>query len=448
MSDQLKISISGVRGIIGEGLNGNMILNLAAAFGKSLNRKPLIVGRDARSTGPQVRLAVLAGLAFSGNDVIDIGLVPTPTVGMIVRETGAGGGIQISASHNPVEWNALKLFNSGGFFLNEEDFNRFIMFYKKGDFGNAIWNELGNVESRDDAIQIHIQKILDFVDVSVIKSRKLKVVVDGCSSVGGLILPPLLKELGCEVIELDCEANGDFQRPLEPTPAHLGRLCEKVKETGADIGFAADPDADRLALVSEKGKPLGEDLSLALAADYIAGKTGSDIVTNLSTTMALDDIAKKHGVNLYRTKIGEAYVVQGIMEHQVKVGGEGNGGIIVPEVHPGRDAATGAAVICELMATQGKGKTLSQVAAEIPEYFIVKDKLAMKEHNDEEIGKALAEKFGPPEYNRTEGLKLIWEDAWVHFRPSNTEPILRIIAEAKDLNKAKDICSTARSLLE
>ncbi len=448
MSDKLKISISGVRGIIGEGLNGQMVLNLAAAFGQSLNGGPVIVGRDARPTGPQMRLAVLAGLAFSGNDAIDIGLAPTPTVGLMVNQLGAAGGIQISASHNPVQWNALKFFNREGFFLNQEDFERFMAFYEKGDFGNATWDRLGKVTERDDAIDIHIDRVLNFVDVEVCRSRKLKVVVDGCRSVGGLILPPLLAKLGCEVIRLDCEADGQFTRPLEPTPAHLGALCAKVKETGAEVGFAADPDADRLAMVSEKGEPLGEDFSLALAADYIAGKTGSDIVTNLSTTMALDDIARKHGVKLYRTKVGEAHVVEGILKHGVKIGGEGNGGVIVPEVHPGRDAATGVAVICELLATKGKGKTISEVASEIPLYHIVKDKVPAREHEEGPIAEALCEKFGEPVFDRTEGLKLIWPDAWVHLRPSNTEPIIRIIAEAKSPEKAKEICSFTRSQLE
>jgi len=448
MSDKLKISISGVRGIIGEGLNGGMVLNLAAAFGQSLKGGVVVVGRDARPTGPQMRLAVVAGLAFSGNAAVDIGLAPTPTVGLMVRQLGAAGGIQISASHNPVEWNALKFFNGEGFFLNQEDFEQFMAFYEGGNFGNATWERLGKVTQRDDAIEIHIARVLNFVDVKACRERKLKVVVDGCRSVGGLILPPLLERLGCEVIPLDCQADGQFSRPLEPTPDHLGALCAKVKETGADVGFAADPDADRLAMVSEKGEPLGEDFSLALAADYIAGKTGSDIVTNLSTTMALDDIARKHGVKLYRTKVGEAHVVEGILKHKAKIGGEGNGGVIVPEVHPGRDAATGAAVICELLATQGKGKAISEVAAEIPLYHIVKDKVPAKEHEEGPIATALSGKFGEPAFDRTEGLKMIWPDAWVHLRPSNTEPIIRIIAEAKSLEKAREICSFARSQLE
>lgn len=448
MSDQLKISISGVRGIIGGGLDGTMLLKLAAAYGKSLDGKPVVVGRDARPTGPQVRLAVLAGLAFSGNDVIDIGLVPTPTVGLMVRELGAGGGIQISASHNPVEWNALKFFNSGGFFMNEADFNRFMEFYEKGNFGKAVWNELGKLSNREDAIDVHIGKVLEFVDAGAIRKAALKVVVDGCSSVGGLILPPLLRKLGCEVVELDCAANGDFKRPLEPTPAHLGRLCEKVKETGAALGFAADPDADRLAMVSEKGEPLGEDMSLALAADYLAGKTGSDIVTNLSTTMALDDIARKHGVKIHRTKVGEAHVVDGILRHGAKIGGEGNGGIIVPAVHPGRDAATGAAVICEMIAARGKGKTISEIAGEIPVYHIVKDKVTMRKHDEEAIARDMEKKFGKPAFDRTEGVKMVWPDAWVHLRPSNTEPIIRMIAEAKELKKATELCAYTRTLLE
>jgi len=447
MTEKIKISISGVRGIIGEGLDGRMTTSLASAFGQSLNGKPVVVGRDARPTGPQMRLAVLAGLAFSGNDVIDIGLVPTPTVGLMVKHLGAGGGIQISASHNPVEWNALKFFNDKGFFLNEEDFNRFMEFYKGGDFGKATWDRLGQLETRDDAIDIHIDRVLKFVDIEAIRARRLKVVVDGCRSVGGLILPRLLEQLGCEVIRLDCAADGQFTRPLEPTPAHLGGLCEKVKETGADVGFAADPDADRLAMVSEKGLPLGEDFSLALTADYIAGKTGSDIVTNLSTTMSLDDIAKKHGVKIYRTKVGEAHVVQGILEHGAKIGGEGNGGVIVPEVHPGRDAAIGTAVLCELMATRGKGKTISEIAAEIPLYHIVKDKVPAGEYDAGGIEKALSEKFGPPTVDRTEGLKMVWEDSWVHLRPSNTEPIIRIIAEARQLDKANQICRLTRDLL-
>lgn len=447
MTEQLKISISGVRGVIGNGLNGEMVLNLAAAFGQSLGKGSVVVGRDSRPTGPQMRLAVLAGLAFSGNDVIDIGLVPTPTVGFMVRNLGAVGGIQISASHNPVEWNALKFFNSKGFFLNEEDFKNFMGFYEKGGFGLATWDQLGKVSTRDDAIDIHIQKILEFADIEAVKSRKLKVVVDGCRSVGGLILPKLLRALGCEVIEFDCEADGNFTRPLEPTPAHLGGLCAKVKEYQADVGFAADPDADRLALVSEKGEPMGEDMSLALAADFVSQRTGSDIVTNLSTTMALDDIARKHGVKIYRTKVGEAHVVDGMLKYGAKIGGEGNGGIIFPDVHPGRDAAIGVALICELMAKRGKGKTISEIALEIPTYHIVKDKVPARRHDAEEVAETLMKKFGKAEVDNTEGLKLAWEDGWVHFRPSNTEPIIRIIAESKTLEKAKEVCKTATSLL-
>jgi len=448
MSEKVKFSISGIRGVVGEGFDGRMAYRLAVAFGQSIQDGAVVVGRDARPSGVPIRSAVLSGLSFSGHDVIDIGLAPTPTVGLMVRHLSAAGGIQISASHNPIEWNALKFFNSDGLFLSEKEFGDFISLYENGRTKNLSGDQQGQIKVRNDSIDIHISKILEYVNVTAIRLRNIRVVVDGCKSVGGLILPPLLEQLGCEVIQLDCEADGKFTRPLEPTAEHLGRLCKKVKETNAEIGFAVDPDADRLALVSEKGEPLGEEMTLVLAADLVVGKTGSDIVTNYSSTMALDFVAAKHGVNLHRTKIGEAHVVEGILKHGAEIGGEGNGGVILPKIHPGRDAATGAALICELLATQEKGKRLSEVAEAIPRYHIVKEKVPIREYQDEAILEALSEKFGLATVDCTEGLKLIWEDGWVHLRPSNTEPIIRIIAEAKSLEKAKAICAATRLFFE
>jgi len=429
-------SILGVRGVVGDGLTPQVIVNFAQAFGTYLGNGKVVVGRDSRVTGPMVKHAVFSGLLASGCDVIDVGICPTPTIQMAVEHLKARGGITITASHNPIEWNALKFIDSSGIFLDETQGKKVIKFVEKNNFQNVAWNQVGKIELYDEAIEHHIKSILKLsvIEPEKIVEKKFKVVIDCVNGAGGTILPQLLEILGCDVVVINEEPTGLFPRAPEPLPENLKELCKKVKSVKADIGFAVDPDVDCLAIVSEKGKPLGEEYTLALAVSYVLQKKNGPVVVNTSVSKVVDDIAKKYDTEVIRTKVGEIFVAQKMKEVKAAIGGEGNGGIILSDLHLGRDAPLGIALILQQLALSGK--TISELYASLPQYFQSKNKFELKEFSVTTVLDAIIEKYKKQKIDLTDGVKILWRNRWVQIRPSNTEPILRIYSEAKTAEEA------------
>ncbi|MBC8384137.1 MAG: phosphoglucosamine mutase [Candidatus Cloacimonetes bacterium] len=436
---KLMISVSGIRGIFGESLTPEIAMNFAAHLGIFSERGKMIVGRDSRTTGPAMFHAIVSGLLSVGCAVVDIGIVPTPTVLLAVEESDAKGGIAITASHNPAEWNAMKLVGENGMFLFPEKAKEFIASLDK-PVKFADWKNIGKLTFDNKAMEKHIDKILkiSYLDIEKIQQCKFKVVVDAVNGAGGLIIPELLRKLGCEVIELNCEPTGIFAHTPEPLNKNLGQLEQVVKEHRADIGFATDPDVDRLSIVSEKGKCIGEELSLLLAEKYVLSKKKGDIVCNLSSSMASEDIAGEFGVKVFRTKVGEINVGKKMKEIQSPIGGEGNGGIICPEVHYTRDAPVGIALILGYLSEQIK--PISELAEEIPKYYFAKDKLKVDPDKLDAIMNKVPIIFKDHKLDQTDGIKVLGDKFWIHIRKSGTEPIIRIYVESETLERSQRLC--------
>ncbi|MEI7904172.1 MAG: phosphoglucosamine mutase [Candidatus Firestonebacteria bacterium] len=442
MSDKvtLMIGVSGVRGIVGETLTPELITRLGVAFGTYMSSGKIVVGRDTRVSGAMIKHSVLAGLISTGCEVIDLDIVTTPTCALMIEELKADGGIIITGSHNPIEWNALKFQKSSGIFLNDEEGKQLLNIYYQGVFKKAKWDGLQQVTENHTGVETHIKKILKNIDVKLIQSKKFKVVVDSCNGAGAIITPLLLEELGCDFICIHCEPNGLFPHNPEPTFINLQELCKKVKTTKSDVGFAQDADADRVAIIDNKGHYIGEEYSVCLAADFILGKyPGKTVVANLSTTLAMDDIAKKHHSKLIRTKVGEVHVAETMLREKAIIGGEGNGGIMYPKVHCVRDSLTGIALMLQYMAETGK--TMEELAAEIPRYSIVKEKVDLTANNAFKIIEMMRKQCGKFKVDTTDGLTLTSPGVRINIRPSNTEPIIRIFAETVSAVKAKALAS-------
>ncbi|MGC9326087.1 MAG: phosphoglucosamine mutase, partial [Candidatus Hinthialibacter sp.] len=419
---------------------------MAWAYGRFIGGGMAVLARDARPSGRLLRSAVESGLLAGGCDVVDIGLAPTPTAGIMIRTLQAKGGINITASHNPPPWNALKMFGADGTFPSASFVQEYIQFLQQGIWQHAAWDEIGETRLDSTALEIHSRLIEEAIEGDTIREKHYRIVVDGCRSVGGLFLPAFLEKLGCEVIRLDCEADGNFQRELEPRPENLGRLCERVKQEKADAGFAADPDADRLAIVSEQGEAIGEEYTLAFSTYAALQKAGGGLaVVNLSTSMLTDFAAQQAGGRVMRTAIGEANVADAIREHHAVIGGEGNGGVMYPAVHNGRDSMTAAALTLQLMADSGQ--SVSELKNRFPNYVILKDKV----HVDLEAAKKRLDELAasPPdgEVDAQDGVKIIRDEAWLHLRCSNTEPIVRLIAEARGETEARKLMEEGKRLL-
>ena len=432
----LMISISGIRGVVGDGLTPQIVMKYAQAFGTYLGNGKIVVGRDSRVTGPMFKHAVFSGLMAAGCDIIDIGVCPTPTVEMTVKKLKARGGVVITASHNPLEWNALKLIDSSGMFLDEIQGNDVIQIVDKNEFANVTWDRVGSEVTYENAIEDHVKAILKLETISLdnIIGRKFKVVIDCVNGAGGTILPMLMQALGCETIFINEEPTGLFPRSPEPLPENLSELCEKVVKEKADIGFAVDPDVDRMAIVSEKGEPLGEEYTLVSAINYILSKKDGPVVVNASVTQAVDDLAAKYNTEVYRTKVGEINVSKKMKRVKAAIGGEGNGGVILPDLHMGRDACL-AIVLTLQQLTEYKG-TISELHQSLPQYFQSKKRIEIKDMNVSLILDELLKKYKKDHIDKTDGVKIIWSDHWVHIRPSNTEPIIRIYSEAKTVEEA------------
>lgn len=433
---RLMISISGIRGVVGDGLTPQVVVKFAQAFGTYLGGGKVVVGRDSRVTGPMVKHSVFSGLMAAGVDVIDIGICPTPTVQMAVKELKAHGGIAITASHNPIEWNALKLIDASGMFLDESQGKKVIDIVDKEKFRNVTWDQIGKPEIYENAIEDHIKAILKLklIDVEEIASRKFKVVVDCVNGAGGTILPDLLANLGVQAVFMNEEPTGLFPRAPEPLPENIGDLCERVRAEKADIGFAVDPDVDRLAIVSEKGEPFGEEYTLVSAANYVLSHKDGPIAVNASVTRAIDDIAAKYNTEVHRTKVGEIYVAKKMKKIKAAIGGEGNGGVILPELHLGRDAPLAIALTLQQLAvTRMKA---SELRDSLPQYYQSKNRIEIKNFDVSKIMEALEKRHNKEQVDKIDGLKLIYRDSWVHVRPSNTEPIIRIYSEARHKEEA------------
>lgn len=439
----LVVSVSGARGVVGNGLTPDLVARLAAAHATFCGGGPIAIGRDSRISGPLVLQAAASGVRAVGADVLDLGIVPTPTVQLAVEQIPATGGLVVSASHNPPEWNALKFIGPQGSFLCANDAAQMLEIFEQGLQKWAPYDRLGQMREQPGAAEAHLNKVLalSVVDLPAIRARRFKVVLDCAHGAGAVVTAGLLRSLGCEVTVMDGEPTGIFSRGAEPVPENLGGLCAEVRKQGADVGFAHDPDADRLAMVDERGEPVGEEYTLALGADHVLGLRKGPVVTNLSTSNITAEVARSHGVELFRTPVGEAHVVQGMREHQAIVGGEGNGGLILPECHMGRDGSAAVAVILSGLAA--REVKLSEWASRIPAYSMIK---AREEGAApvERIRAAIRAAFPDGRFDERDGIRVDFEDAWVQLRASGTEPISRIISEARSPSRARELCERAR----
>lgn len=440
------ISVAGVRGVVGDTLTPPMLARFAAAFARSLSEGPVVVGRDARTSGPMVLAAVTAGLTAAGRDVVDIGLATTPTTQLAVEHLRAAGGVILTASHNPAPWNALKFLSSRGEFLGPDEGAAVRRRFEADRDLWVPWDSLGHVRAETGALEWHLERVLglEFVDVPAIRARRLKVVVDGCASVGGVAVPALLERLGATVVRLDCEPDGRFTRELEPLPAHLVALGEAVRASGADFGVALDPDADRAALVDAAGVPLGEEYTVALGTQVVLARRRGPVATNLSTSRLLDHVCAAAGVPLTRTPVGEAHVVAGLRAAGAVAGGEGNGGMILPAAHYGRDGLVAVALVAQALAGGG---TLRALADALPRLAMIKDKLPRGERPWSASEERLVAAFAEWTLDRTDGLRFARGEEWVHVRASGTEPVVRVIAEAPDAARARALVESARGAL-
>ena len=434
----LMTSISGIRGIIGDGLDPETIIKYTNAYADFIASGKVVIGRDARITGEMVNKITTGTLLAKGIDVIDIGICPTPTVQFNVKKLKADGGIAISASHNPNEWNALKLLNGTGQFLSPDEYTLMQKYLEEIKHNYQTWDKVGKWTEYPKGIQNHVDAIFDLgiVYVDEIKKRRFKVLIDCVNGAGSYVLPEFLEELGCEVIELNCEKSGIFPRLPEPLPENLKETMKKVKETNSDLGIVVDPDVDRLVLITNKGEPFSEENTIVQIVKFVLSRKKGNVVVNLSTTRSADDIAAQFGCKIFRSPVGEANVVKKMKEVNAVIGGEGSGGVIFPELHYGRDALVG--IVLTLQHLTDYGKSLSDLKNELPQYFIVKKKVEVTKNPDEVIQK-LAADFGNQKISKEDGLRVDFDDHWVHFRKSNTEPIIRIIVEAKSDIEANNL---------
>jgi phosphomannomutase len=445
----LMVSISGIRGIVGESLTPEIIVKYASAYAKYCRRGNIIIGRDGRITGKNIADMAVSALLQSGCDVTDLGICPTPTVALAVERFKAAGGISVTASHNPMIWNGMKFFAPTGLFL-DADQNRDLwrIAEEKGEY--VSWEKQGKYRENRTFLEEHIRKVLSlpYVHTSRIRRRKFKIALDCINSAGGIIVPSLLEKLGCRVVGLNCDAAGIFKHAPEPVPENLSALCAKVRSSHADMGIAVDPDVDRLVLIDEKGRPFGEEYTIASCVQFILAKTAGmkrkhgrrtsgpcKVVINLSTTRAVDDIAGKFGAETIRTPVGEINVAKKMKETGAVIGGEGSGGVILPKIHTGRDAIVGIGLILQYL-TEFNGK-MSELKSSLPRYFITKGKVSIGGLDPEKILERIRNAYSSSgSVNTEDGLKIDFPDSWIHMRKSNTEPIIRIIAEAPAKSEA------------
>lgn len=446
----LMISVSGIRGIFGTDLTPENLSRFTAAYGTWLKGGTVVLGRDSRTTGKICEDIVASTLASVGCDVIKVGIVPTPTVAMGVLKYKAAGGIIISASHNPAQWNALKLLNNTSEFMDAEQGKEMLEIANSGQFSYQPYDKIGQIREDSELLNYHIEQILDlpFIDTAKIASANFSVAVDAVNGAGSEGVPQLLEELGVKTVhKLHCTPNGLFPHNPEPLPEHLTEICEVVKEKGADLGVVTDPDADRLALVDNTGTLFGEEYTQATVFDFILSKKPGATATNLSSSRVADDISKKYDQLCHRSPVGEINVVKEMQKANAVVGGEGSGGVIVPDLHYGRDALVGIACVIQHLAEQGISS--SEYRATLPNYFMSKSKIQLDElgKDADEVLDLVKERYADLKPDTRDGVKVDFEEGWVHLRKSNTEPIIRIYTEGKSTKEAEAFANRIRMLI-
>jgi len=427
----LMVSVSGIRGIIGDGLDPEVLVKYTSAYADFCGKGKIILGSDGRITGKMVRNVVIGTLLAKGNDVVDLGICPTPTVLFNVKKLKAAGGIQLSASHNPNQWNALKLLNYKGEFMTPEENAEMLALPENSTKKYVEWNKLGKLTKYSKGLADHIESVLkmDYINVPKIRRRKFKVLLDCVNGAGAYSMPQFLEKFGCYVIQINCEKTGIFPRLPEPIPENLTATMKAVKKYKADIGIVVDPDVDRLVLITDKGEPFGEENTITQAIKFYLSKKKGNAVVNLSTTRSVDDVANELGCKVFRSPVGEANVVKRMKEVKAVIGGEGSGGVILPKVVFGRDALTGTAIMLQHLLEFGG--TMSELKKSLPQYFITKKKIELGTLNPDKVIETLVKKYESEKINLEDGLRIDFPDHWVHFRKSNTEPIIRCIVEAK-----------------
>lgn len=433
----LKISVSGVRGIVGQSLTPQMAARFASAFGTYLGQGQVLVGQDSRPSGLMIKKAVTCSLLATGCQPVEVGILPMPTILFLTRKKQASGAVVITASHNPLDWNGLKFIGPDGLYLPASQIEELLDIFHQGEFTFVPAERIKPALTEKNAGFLHLRRILSQIDVNLIKKRKFRLVADCANGAGATLLPSFLHELGCEVRFINTELTGTFAHQSEPTPENLKELGREVRDFKAALGLAQDADADRLALVDEQGRPLGEDATLSLSVDHVLSRKKGPVVVNLSSSLVIEDIAGKFGVPVYRTKIGESNVVEKMIETRAVVGGEGNGGVIWPAVHPCRDSFTAAGLILERLA--GFPGSISELMDTFPRYYLLKDKFDCPAELAFRALTELRRRYQSENISTVDGLKIIREKAWVHLRPSNTEPIIRVMAEARTAKKARQL---------
>ena len=441
-------SISGVRGTVPDSLNNEVVALYAGAFHQFCPKGDIVVGRDSRSSGIHFLTEIVETLMASGRTVNQCGIVPTPTLQYVVDDTDAVGGIIVTASHNPAEWNGLKFFGADGCYLNSSQVKK-LMKLKSVDLPEFSYGE-GKQIQINDAIDRHITRTCDvsWIDLDAIRQRKFKVAVDAINGAAAVALPELLDRLGCEVVTINCEPTGEFTRGTEPLPENLSDLSQLIQQENCHVGFATDPDADRLAVIDEKGKPVGEEYTLVLALDAFLSTIDSSetVVTNLSTTMAVDKVAERYGAQVTRSAVGEINVVEMMKKTGASIGGEGNGGVILKEVHLGRDSlVAGASILHRLAQTDSN---LSEVMNKLPKFEIVKYKVFIEKIDGDTLFQKISNSFDSALIDERDGLKLTWNDRWIHVRRSNTEPIMRIYTEASSEKEAQELAEKVKLIIQ
>ncbi len=441
----LKISISGVRGVVGDSLTPGLLTRFSQAFGTYIGSGRVVVGRDTRTSGEMVRQAVVAGLLSTGCRISDAGVCPTPTVQLLVRHFRAHGGIAITASHNPPEWNALKFIGPDALFLSGGRGRELLDIYHQGDYTKARSHRLRGVDTVPDAIDLHLDAVLAAVG-PLPAGRRPKVVIDSCNGAGSIAGPRLLERLGAEVVGINVTPDGSFPRPAEPTAENLHALCDAVRRHGADIGFAQDMDADRLAVVSEEGTPIGEERTLLLAIEHVLSRKPGPVVVNLSTTGAVEEVAARYGCRAYRTAVGEANVTAGMQRYHAVIGGEGNGGVIYPAINFARDSLVGMALILHRLVASGS--RVSALAAALPPLEMVKVQFPFPSQRLRDVLRRAAREYQAYPQDLRDGVKVTLPEGWFLLRGSNTEPVMRVVTEAGDVEAARALATRLREQVE
>jgi phosphomannomutase len=441
----LKISVSGVRGVVGDALTPQLVTSFGAAFGTYAGAGPILVGTDTRPSREMVRHAVIAGLLSVGCTPVDLGVVPVPVLQAHIRRTGAFGGICVTASHNPIEWNALKFFGSDGILLRPHEAAELTDLYHQGVFPRVGGLSIARPRTDLTAIEHHRSEVLAHVDVAAIRSAGIHVAIDCCNGAAHAASPDFLEALGCRVTAIHTDPDQPFPHNPEPIPANMTDLCCALRASGADVGFIQDADADRLAIADASGRPLGEEATLALAVRHVLRTDPGPVVVNVSTSRMLDDVCSEAGCPLHRTPVGEINVVSRMLELDARIGGEGNGGVIAPHINPCRDSFVAMALVLEAMAHSGK--PIAEMRAEIPTYAFIKERVAVRPRDVPAALRRFRDRWKDAQLDLTDGVKAIWTDRWIQARASNTEPIIRLIAEAPSEPLAVEMLQAAREAM-